>query len=110
VLSTPTVFGNLPKINPESHALNPCSDVMEKPSWVDIAAGKTKVHTLEQDVRNYGRMVLSKTNISDHAITPYEVLIEAVMEQEGGEAASELSRQRLGAVSGWVHTLGSLGV
>jgi hypothetical protein len=84
--------------------------VTEKPSWVDIAAGKTKVHTLEQDVRNYGRMVLSKTNISDHAITPYELLIEAAMEQEGGEAASELSRQGLGAASGWVHTLGSLGV
>ena len=95
---------------PNPQTLNCFSDVMEKPTWVDIAAGKTKVHTLEQDVRNYGRMVLSKTNISDHAITPYELLIEAAMRQEGGEAAAELERQGGGAASGWVHTLGSLGV
>jgi hypothetical protein len=38
-------------------------NVLEKPSWVDIAGHKTQVHILEPDLLQFGRMVLCKTNI-----------------------------------------------
>jgi hypothetical protein len=37
--------------------------VLDKPMWVDVTGGKTRVVVLDPDPSQFGRMVLCKTNI-----------------------------------------------